>query len=180
MGLSIVIRAAALLAMVISLSATVNAISPVGISWTDTPHKDAEPAATKPAATSRPAAVAGAARFAELNRIDLFDLRRQMDAGLPLTLLDARPAYEFAQGHLPGAVSLPWGQVEASYPAVDMRLPRHAAEGRIVVYCSGTDCDMARDLGRFLQARGFDNVLLFDGGMTLWRQHQLPTEAGAR
>ena len=116
MNLSIVIRAAALLAMVISLSATVNAISPVGISWTDTPHKDAEPAATKPAATSRPAAVAGAARFAELNRIDLFDLRRQMDAGLPLTLLDARPAYEFAQGHLPGAVSLPWGQVEGGTP----------------------------------------------------------------
>ena len=129
--------------------------------------------------THRLAAAAGAAGFAELNRIDLFDLRRQMDAGLPLTLLDARPAYEFAQGHLPGAVSLPWGQVEASYPAVEMRLPRHAAEGRIVVYCSGTDCDMARDLGRFLQARGFDNVLLFDGGMTLWRQHQLPTEAGA-
>ena len=179
MGLSIVIRAAALLAMVISLSATVNAISPVGISWIGTPYKDEGRAAVEPAAPRDLAAAAGAAGFAELNRIDLFDLRRQMDAGLPLTLLDARPAYEFAQGHLPGAVSLPWGQVEAAYPAVEMRLPRHAAEGRIVVYCSGTDCDMARDLGRFLQARGFDNVLLFDGGMTLWRQHQLPTEAGA-
>ena len=43
-----------------------------------------EPTATKPAATHRTAAVAGVASFAELNRIDLSDLRWQMDAGLPL------------------------------------------------------------------------------------------------
>ena len=149
--------------LAIVVAAGANAFSPSGIAWTGTPYET----------------VAQTATLEGLKLIELNDLRRQIDSGIPLVLLDARPAEEFGQGHLPGAMSLPVHEIELAYPGIEILLPRDEEEGRIVVYCSGGDCDAAVNLGKFLRGQDFGNVYLFEGGMTLWRQHQLPEETGS-
>ncbi len=65
-----------------------------------------------------------------------------------VTLLDVRPAAEFAAGHLPGARSVPLAEL----PARLRDLPR----GReVVAYCRGPYCTMASEAVAVLRAAGF-------------------------
>jgi rhodanese-related sulfurtransferase len=76
-------------------------------------------------------------------------------------MLDVRPEREFTAGHLPGAVSIPLDE-----------LPERAEEvplgQRVVVYCRGEFCLMARDAARMLRARGVDAYAM-DEGVLEWR-----------
>lgn len=86
-------------------------------------------------------------------------------------LLDVRPAEEYAAGHIPGAVSLPFDRVAESVA----QLP---ADTEVVAYCRGGWCVMAHDAVRLLQAEGRAARRLEDG-MLEWRVAGLPVEAGA-
>jgi phage shock protein E len=73
-------------------------------------------------------------------------------------LLDVRTAEEFAAGHIPGAVLLPYDELAAKF--------READKGRpIVVYCrSGRRSAIARET---LLSMGYTNVSDF-GAYTKW------------
>ncbi len=74
------------------------------------------------------------------------ELLRRVKAG-EVTVLDVRPAEEYAAGHLPGALSIPVGELKARIK----ELPR----GRdVVAYCRGPYCVMAIDAVEQLRARG--------------------------
>jgi rhodanese-related sulfurtransferase/DNA-binding transcriptional ArsR family regulator len=65
-----------------------------------------------------------------------------------VTLLDVRPAAEYRHGHLPGARSVPLGELPARLGEV----PR----GReVVAYCRGPYCTLAAEAVRILAAAGF-------------------------
>lgn len=68
-------------------------------------------------------------------------------------LLDVRPPDEFAAGSLPGAVSIPIGQL----PERLGELPRHLT---IIAFCRGQFCTFADEAVQFLKANGFDAVRL--------------------
>lgn len=68
-------------------------------------------------------------------------------------LLDVRPPDEFAVGSLPGAVSIPIGQL----PERLGELPRHLT---IIAFCRGQFCTFADDAVQLLKANGFDAVRL--------------------
>jgi DNA-binding transcriptional ArsR family regulator/rhodanese-related sulfurtransferase len=53
-------------------------------------------------------------------------------------VVDLRPASEYAAGHLPGAVSAPFDEL-------DERLPQFGAKRRLLVYCRGKYCPRARE-----------------------------------
>ena len=75
------------------------------------------------------------------------------------TLLDVRSRGEFASGHLPDAVNVPVGELDAA-------LERLAAEGRpVVVYCA-SGMRSARAASQ-LKASGIDDVHDL-GGMGRW------------
>lgn len=64
-------------------------------------------------------------------------LKRWLDDGEPIQLVDVRSAGEFAAGHIPGAVNIPLEQVQS-------RLADFATHGRVVVVCqSGKRAAMA-------------------------------------
>lgn len=86
------------------------------------------------------------------------------------TVIDVRPAEEYAAGHIPGAVSIPLDQLEA-------RLTELPADQEVVAYCRGTNCVLAHDAVRLLAARGRTAKRL-DDGMLEWRLAALPVEAG--
>ncbi len=95
----------------------------------------------------------------------------------PNTLvLDVREPAEWAEGHLPGALLVPRGMLEAK---ADLeyanREPRLADRSQpIIVHCaSAARSAMAADV---LQQMGFTNVRSLAGGIIAWKEKGLPIE----
>jgi rhodanese-related sulfurtransferase len=93
--------------------------------------------------------------------------------------LDARRSSVYADGHIPGARSLPvWEsdidtRVKALYEeGLDQRAP-------IVAYCSGGNCEDSHMLAEKLYMVGFDNVLIYKDGFPDWQKRGLPVNRGA-
>jgi rhodanese-related sulfurtransferase len=85
--------------------------------------------------------------------------------------VDAREAAQFADGHLPGALSLPLEEFDAQLEAFRQQV---AAEETLVLYCSGYGCPDSFDLGLLLMAAGYRHVHVFEGGLPEWRDAGLP------
>ena len=91
-------------------------------------------------------------------------------------LVDARESALYAEGRLPGALSLPIGEVEAMLP----EFRRQVDPARtLVLYCSGYGCPDSFDLGLRLIADGYRDVRVFEGGYPEWRDAGLPVDKGA-
>lgn len=90
--------------------------------------------------------------------------------------VDARPADEYAQAHLPGAISLPFQTLEKNSVANAAVL---AADKPLVIYCSGPECDDSLLLALELRKLGCADVAVFIGGMELWQAELLSTEGEA-
>jgi rhodanese-related sulfurtransferase len=77
-------------------------------------------------------------------------------------VLDVRPVEEYRAGHIPGALSVPVGDLRK-------RLRKLPADSEIVAYCRGRYCVMAVDAVQMLRARGFRAVRL-DESVWQWRR----------
>ncbi|MCH7230176.1 metalloregulator ArsR/SmtB family transcription factor [Glycomyces sp. L485] len=84
------------------------------------------------------------------------------------TVLDVRPAEEYAAGHLPGAIGIPMDELAD-------RLTEIPADARVVAYCRGTYCVFAHDAVELL-ARSGRNAARLEGGLLEWRLADLPVE----
>lgn len=98
------------------------------------------------------------------------ELARRLDGGQVL-VLDVRPEAEYAAGHIPGAVNMPYDQLAA-------RLAELPERADIVAYCRGRYCVYAPDAVRLLRARG-RSARPLEGGIPDWRLAGRPVTAGA-
>jgi rhodanese-related sulfurtransferase/DNA-binding transcriptional regulator YhcF (GntR family) len=96
-------------------------------------------------------------RITVLDR-EALDLRMRANK---VTLLDVRPAVEFAAGHLPGALNIPVEELED-------RLDEIPRRREVVAYCRGPYCVFAHEAVRVLQRHGHRAARLTDG-VTEWR-----------
>lgn len=87
--------------------------------------------------------------------------------------VDARSKQQYEEGHIKGALSLPWQEVEVSFAEASGSLNSGKT---IVTYCDGEACDLSRSLALFLKEMGFSDVRVLVNGWTLWRSAQLPVE----
>jgi rhodanese-related sulfurtransferase len=86
-----------------------------------------------------------------------------------ILVLDVRSDEEYAAGHVPGAVHIPYDQLESRIEEV-----RVVSAERIVVYCeSGRRAGKAEAI---LTQAGFENVEDLDGHMKGWRSDKRPTK----
>jgi rhodanese-related sulfurtransferase len=92
----------------------------------------------------------------ELEPVSRQELARRLQDGDDLVVLDVRPAAEHAAGHLPGAVSIPVGELRR-------RLAELPADREIVAYCRGPYCAFAHDAVTVLREAGFSARRLEDG-----------------
>lgn len=97
------------------------------------------------------------------------ELRQRMKAGT-VTVLDVRPAEEFALGHVPGAISVPVSELKRRLS----ELPRNK---EIVAYCRGPYCVFAFEAVAALRDAGYKARRLEDG-LPEWRASGLPVEKG--
>ena len=92
-------------------------------------------------------------------------------------LVDARDGALYADGHLPGAISLPYGEVEAQLPGFRQKVD---GSKTLIAYCNGYGCPDSFDLGVRLIKEGYRDVRVFEGGLPEWRDAGLPLEQGGK
>jgi ArsR family transcriptional regulator len=97
------------------------------------------------------------------------ELLKRSKAGT-VTILDVRPEDEFALGHLPGAVNIPFKALEA-------RLSELNPKQEIVAYCRGPYCVLSYEAVRIMRTRGFNIRRLVDG-LPEWRSAGMPIVTG--
>jgi rhodanese-related sulfurtransferase len=87
--------------------------------------------------------------------------------------IDARPKEDFEKGHVKGAKSLPWHDVDQQFIAVTENIPDNAT---IITYCDGEACELSHHLANFLIDAGFNHVRVLVNGWTKWRDAHLSIE----
>ena len=118
----------------------------------------------EPAAESRPAL-----RFPDPVALEELDELQTSGA----LLVDARSSSAYVQQHLKGAVSLPLGEVDPRLTEFLANVPK---DRTLITYCNGFGCPDSFDLGVRLLAAGFQQVLVFEGGLPQWRDAGRPLE----
>jgi rhodanese-related sulfurtransferase len=106
----------------------------------------------------------GAFRF----ETDCWDVH---DARQDFVLVDVRSHDLYANGHVPGAVSIPHRKL------IEATLSRYPRDTIFVVYCAGPHCNGAHR-GAVRLARLGRPVKLMIGGMTGWLDEGFRTESG--
>ncbi len=101
--------------------------------------------------------------------IALDELKRRIEAGDKLTIVDVREKDEVRQGYIPGAVHVPRGFLEMQ---IEGKVPDHNAE--IVVYCAGGT--RSAFAAKSLKELGYTNVLSANPGFVRWKDVGYPVE----
>ena len=97
------------------------------------------------------------------------ELKRRLDAGEKLLLLDVRSAADFAgeKGHIAGALNIPLEELAARQGELESR-----REQPVLLVCT-TDRRSSKAAAH-LAAAGFPQVQVVQGGMTAWRERGWP------
>ena len=95
-------------------------------------------------------------------KISPTELKRWLDEGRPLTLLDTRNDYEVKLGTFRGAV-VPNIKTFREFPAAVRALPEDLKTAPVVMFCTGgIRCEKA---GPFMEEAGYQNIYQLDGGI---------------
>jgi ArsR family transcriptional regulator len=86
-----------------------------------------------------------------------------------VTVLDVRPEDEFALGHLPGALNIPFAELE-------WRLGELPRNREVIAYCRGPYCVLSFEAVAALRARGYC-IRRLEDGYPEWKAAGLPVES---
>jgi rhodanese-related sulfurtransferase len=103
-----------------------------------------------------------------VSETNVAEVKRRMDEGEKLLLIDVREDNEWAQGHLPGAVHMGRGIIERD---IEIRVPQ--TDTKMVLYCGGGFRSAL--VADNLQKMGYTSVESMDGGWKGWLGAGLPT-----
>jgi len=94
-------------------------------------------------------------------------LHARQESGAAPVVIDVRSPEEYASGHIPGAVNVPYDQVAQRIAEID-------APNGVALYCMVGP--RARKGESALLAAGYEKVFHLDGGLAAWRAAGLPVE----
>lgn len=104
-----------------------------------------------------------------LEPIQANELLERSRMGL-VTVLDVRPAEEYAAGHLPGAINITLAELE-------QQLERLPADKEVIAYCRGAYCVLSFEAVARLREHGFQARRL-EQGYPEWKLASFPTVNG--
>lgn len=88
-------------------------------------------------------------------------------------IIDARGVEAFEQGHIPGAVNVPYDRLPEFYEDLVATVPTDA---KVVCYCWSPTCDFSDQLATELKIMGYTDVAVFTGGWEEWQEAGNPVE----
>ena len=104
----------------------------------------------------------------EIDEVDASRARELIDSGEPL-VLDVREQDEWDEGHVPGAIHIPRGNLESR---IERAAPDRARS--IVVYCAAGN--RSAFAAKTLEELGYEDVVSLSGGFTDWKRNGFPVE----
>jgi rhodanese-related sulfurtransferase len=96
------------------------------------------------------------------SRINGAQLESMMIDGLPVVIVDVREPWLYSEGHIPGAINIPY-EDNSQQKVLQVLRP----DDRIVFVCHGGP--MGDELGTILVENGYIEVYNLTGGMRRWR-----------
>ena len=86
-----------------------------------------------------------------------------------IIVIDARTEEAYSQGHVPGAINVPWRKIDSS-SAAEMPMDKV-----LVTYCDGIHCNASTKAAMRLATLGFQVKEMLDG-MQGWKREGYPVE----
>jgi molybdopterin/thiamine biosynthesis adenylyltransferase/rhodanese-related sulfurtransferase len=105
----------------------------------------------------------------EIDEVDAREAASLLEADVQPALLDVREQDEWDEGHIPGAVHIPRGNLESR---VETALPDR--ERPVLVYCAGGS--RSAFAAKTLEELGYETVWSLTGGFTDWKRNGFPTQ----
>ena len=99
--------------------------------------------------------------------ITVTEVERLLREDNNVTLIDARTAKEFAEGHVPGAINVPIPDL-AEYT----RSGDNAVEGLLITMCGSTG--RGEKAAAVLSSLGVEDIAVLDGGLKAWKEAGYP------
>jgi rhodanese-related sulfurtransferase len=99
--------------------------------------------------------------------ISAAELHAWRESGAAPVVIDVRTPDEYASGHIPGAINIPFDQIGQHIAEIE------APEG-VALYCMVGP--RARKGEAALLAAGYEKVFHLEGGLAAWQQAGLPVE----
>jgi rhodanese-related sulfurtransferase len=103
-----------------------------------------------------------------MEAVESDELLRRVQSG-EVTVLDVWPSEEFRAGYIPGALSIPVGELKA-------RLKELPKDGEVVAHCRGPYCVMAVEAVELLRKKGF-KAHRMERGFVDWRARGFRVES---
>ncbi|MBY0292856.1 MAG: rhodanese-like domain-containing protein [Alphaproteobacteria bacterium] len=91
-----------------------------------------------------------------------------------ITIVDVRSAEEFAKGHIPGAINLPWDKYNG-FDGPDTTFPELRKDGYNYVYCYQLLCNLSQKAAVKFASLGYP-VKEMVGGFAEWEKEKYPIE----
>ena len=114
-------------------------------------------------------ACAGETESGPAPSVSVADLSRQLQTGNAPIVVDVRSAEEFATGHIPGALNIPFQEIGEHTAHLD-------SPTGVALYCMVGP--RARKAEEALVAAGYGAAIHhIDGGLAAWKEAGLPVEA---
>jgi len=106
--------------------------------------------------------------------ISVQEMKRIYDEGFTV-IIDARGLGEFAEGHIPGAINIPYDELPSYLETLQLEAP---VDQPVVCYCRGPLCDLSHSLATELRLMGYQDVKVFKGGWEHWTEAGHPVNEG--
>ncbi len=113
--------------------------------------------------------------------VNAADVAKAQSSGA--AVIDARVASEYADGHIKGALNVPYREksekavnFDASQDEFNLaKLPADKA-APVVIYCNGPECWKSFKASTVAIKAGYTNVLWYREGFPNWKSEERPTE----
>lgn len=98
----------------------------------------------------------------KLKFISIEDLLEMEANGQEYKLIEVLPEKNYKEGHIPGAINIPWDDLETKAPELLKK------KDLIVTYCAGYSCHSSINAVIKLTEMGYKNVLDYKAGKRGW------------
>lgn len=103
-----------------------------------------------------------------------YAVKRAIDEKEPITIIDVRSAKDYAAGHIPGAINIPYEKYN-SFRGKETNFPGLSKDRYNYIYCYELLCHLAKDAAIKFASLGYP-VKEMAGGFKAWQDKGLPVE----